>query len=121
MQEVRADRSLVAHCGLYCGACRSYLKGRCPGCRENAKATWCGVRRCCQENAYASCADCRNYLDPRDCRLFHNLVSRAIGLVLNSNRRSCILQIRELGLDGHAAFMAERRLQTLPRRGPAPR
>ena len=49
---------LVARCGLYCGACGSYLKGRCPGCRENVKATWCKVRACCGEHSYASCADC---------------------------------------------------------------
>jgi hypothetical protein len=117
MQEVKANPRLVAHCGLYCGACRSYLKGGCPGCSDNSKAAWCGVRRCCQENAYASCADCQNYCDPRDCRLFDNFISRAIGLVLNSNRRACILRIRDLGHDGYAAFMTERGLQTLPRRG----
>jgi len=37
--------------------------------------------------------------------------------MLNSNRQACVLKIRELGLDGYAAFMAERKRQTLPRRG----
>jgi len=66
MKEIAADKDLVACCGLYCGACGAYLKGRCPGCRENSKA--------------------------------------------------CVLKIRELGLEGYAAFMAQRKRQTLPRR-----
>lgn len=28
-RELTADSRLVARCGLYCGACRAYLKGRC--------------------------------------------------------------------------------------------
>jgi hypothetical protein len=44
-------------------------------------------------------------------------VSTVIGVVLNSDRRACVLKVRELGLDGYAAFMAERGRQTLPRRG----
>ena len=110
---------LVAYCGLYCGACGSYLKGRCPGCRENAKATWCKVRTCCQEHAYASCADCVDHPDPAGCGRFNNVISRVIGFVLNSNRRACVLKIRELGPQGYAAFMAAQRRQSLPRRARA--
>ena len=29
---------LVAGCGLYCGKCGAFRKGRCKGCRENARA-----------------------------------------------------------------------------------
>lgn len=28
MQDIKVDAELVAYCGLYCGACRSYLKGK---------------------------------------------------------------------------------------------
>ena len=107
---------LVARCGLYCGACGSYLKGRCPGCRENAKATWCRVRTCCQERSYASCADCADHPDPASCSRFDNVVSRALAIVFNSNRRACVLKIRELGPQGYAALMAGQRRQSLPRR-----
>lgn len=48
----------VAYCGLYCGACKSQLKGKCPGCYGNEKATWCEIRKCCNEHGYATCADC---------------------------------------------------------------
>lgn len=110
---------LIAHCGLYCGACGSYLKGRCPGCRENAKASWCKVRTCCQAQAYASCADCSEHADPASCRRFDNVISRVFGLVFNSSRRACVLKIRELGPQGYAAFMAGQRRQSLPRRARA--
>jgi len=117
MREIVADSNLVAYCGLYCGSCRSYLKGRCPGCHENARATWCGVRRCCQERGYASCADCRDHADPNGCRQFNNVISKVMSLVFNSNRPACVLKIREVGLADYAALMARRRRQSLPRRG----
>jgi hypothetical protein len=117
MKEVTANKDLVANCGLYCGACGAYLKERCPGCRENVKAKWCKIRTCCGEQAYASCAECKEFADPNDCRQFNSLISRLVGLALNSNRRACVLKIREIGLDGYAAFMAEKKRQTLPRRG----
>ena len=30
MREMVSNPDLAACCGLYCGACKSYLKGRCP-------------------------------------------------------------------------------------------
>lgn len=114
---IQVDAALVARCGLYCGACRSFRKGKCPGCAGNHAATWCQVRTCCAERGYASCAACTDHPDPRACRRFHGVVSTVIGVVLNSDRRACVLKVRELGLDGYAAFMAERGRQTLPRRG----
>jgi hypothetical protein len=117
MKEITADGELVAYCGLYCGACGSYLKGRCPGCHENVKAGWCKIRTCCAEHDYATCVDCREFTDPNRCGKFNNIVSKVIGVVLNSNRPACVLKVRELGLDGFAALMAKRKRQTLPRRG----
>ena len=115
---VRAQtaESLVAFCGLYCGACRSYQRGRCPGCQENARATWCRVRTCCIEHGWTSCAECTPFDDPNDCRSFNGFLSRVLGVVLNSDRRACIREIRRMGRRDYAAFMASERLQTLPRR-----
>ncbi len=116
MRDVMADKDLVAYCGLYCGACRSYLRGRCPGCHENVKAKWCKVRTCCREHAHVTCADCGEFADPSQCGKFNNVFSRAMSLLFNSNRRACVMKIRELGIEGFAAYMAERRRQSLPRR-----
>lgn len=115
MREVVARPELVARCGLYCGACRSWLNERCSGCAENTKASWCKVRSCCHEHGHASCADCTQHPDPRTCGLFHNYISRMFGLLFRSNRRACVLRIREIGVPAFAAEMAAKRAQSLPR------
>jgi hypothetical protein len=120
MEAIRVDTSSIARCGLYCGACRRFLKGSCPGCHQNAKAGWCKVRSCCQEHDYASCANCEEHQDPRDCRKFNNVIAKLFGLLFNSNRAGCVDKIRALGPEQYAAFMAARRLQSLPGRGPQP-
>jgi len=107
MQAITVDPNLVAYCGLYCGACPRYLKDRCPGCHDNHKATWCKIRSCCIEHGYATCASCTDHEDPRDCRKFHNVFATVIGFLLRSDRRACVMQIKERGLEGHAAAMAE--------------
>lgn len=110
------DTSLIARCGLYCGACKAYLKGKCKGCAENHKAAWCKVRLCCIENQYKSCADCKQFANPDDCKKFNNFMSKLIGLVLNSDRKSCIRLIKETGYDSYAMKMASEKRQTLKRR-----
>jgi hypothetical protein len=67
------------------------------------------------ESGYASCADCRTYDDPNDCKKFNNAISKVIGFVLRSDRRACIDQIKELGLQGHAATMAAAERHTIKR------
>ena len=107
MTEIVSDPALVACCGLYCGACKSYLKSRCPGCSENARATWCKVRACCMANGFASCADCVRFADIQNCRKFNNIFAKFFALVFRSDRAACIAQIRKLGLRGHAEEMAK--------------
>ena len=115
MKEIVADPALVANCGLYCGACKRYLREKCPGCKENEKASWCSVRSCCKEHRYASCAECREFADPMDCGKFNNFMSKIFGFLFRSDRAVCIGQIRELGIEGHAARMSELKLQSLKR------
>jgi hypothetical protein len=115
MREIVSDPKLVAPCGLYCGACGSYLRGRCPGCHENVKAKWCKVRSCCMERTYASCADCTEFADPRACKDFNNFMSKLFGFVLRSDRAACVEQIRRLGVQGHADEMTKARKQTIKR------
>ncbi|HEY4761908.1 MAG TPA: DUF3795 domain-containing protein [Thermoguttaceae bacterium] len=113
MKEIVADAKFVVYCGLYCGACSAYLRGRCPGCRENHKATWCKVRACCQSNQYASCADCKEFRNPTNCRKFNNWIAKLFGLIFRSDRAACVSQIHLLGIEGHAAEMAKRKCQTI--------
>ena len=113
MKEIVADANLVACCGLYCGACRAYLSERCPGCRENHKATWCKVRSCCMGNGFATCADCAEFPNPSDCRKYNNFVARLFGLIFRSDRAACIRQVRTIGLQGHADDMTQQRRHTI--------
>jgi hypothetical protein len=115
MKEIIVDAGMVAYCGLYCGACGSYLRGRCPGCHENAKAGWCKVRTCCIDRGFTSCAECDAFADPKACRKFNNVVSKTIGFLLRSDRAACIMQIKTQGLAGHAKDMAMNKRQTIRR------
>ena len=115
MPEIQVDAGLVARCGLYCGACRSYLNGKCKDCAENAKATWCTIRTCCGDMQITTCAECKDFPDARDCNKFDNFVSRLFGLVFRSDRGACIDQIKALGLEGHAKAMAELGRQSIRR------
>jgi hypothetical protein len=115
MREITADSALVAYCGLYCGACGAYLKEKCGGCHENAKATWCKIRACCIQNSYATCADCKEFGNPNDCRKFNSLVSKLFGLIFGSDRAACIAQVRAIGLEDHAGDMAANRRQSIKR------
>lgn len=115
MKEVKADESLVAFCGLYCGACRGFLKGKCPGCAKNEKASWCKIRTCCREGKFSSCADCKDFNDPMECKKFNNFISKLFALIFKSNRAACIGQIRKCGIRCHAEKMAELKQMSLKR------
>jgi hypothetical protein len=115
MPDITINAELVARCGLYCGACKAYLGGKCPGCHENAKATWCKVRTCCTGKGIATCAECSEFADPRACGKFNNVISKLFGLVFRSDRAACIEQIRGLGIEGHARTMAESRRHSIKR------
>lgn len=96
----------IAACGLFCGACRRKIAGKCPGCRDYEKAVWCRVRACCLEHGRRSCADCTATAVER-CRLFNNFYAKLFSLLFRSDRRGCVERIREVGYE---AFAAEMRL-----------
>jgi len=113
MRTMDSNPDLVAYCGLYCGRCSRYLKERCPGCHENEKASWCEIRKCCKENIYSSCADCKEFSDPNQCKKYNNFIARIIGFLLNSDRSACIRQIKKIGIQEHANTMAKENKQTI--------
>jgi len=112
---IKANIKNIAFCGLYCEACGKYKNGKCPGCAKNEKASWCGIRKCCLNNEYKSCADCSTYPDPMKCKLYNNPISRVIGFVLRSNRSGCIEYIRENGYENYAEHMASEGNMTMKR------
>lgn len=114
-KEIVMDKNLIAFCGLYCGSCRQYLKGKCPGCRDNVKAEWCKVRKCCIEYKFQSCADCTT-IELMKCKKFNNFISKAFGYIFNSDRPACIERIKEIGYDGYSIEMANDKKQTIKRK-----
>lgn len=115
MKEITVDSSQVSYCGLYCGACNSFRKEKCPGCHENTKTSWCKIRLCCMENNYSSCADCKAHQDPNDCKLFNNFMAKIFGFIFRSNRKASIEMIRAKGIDGFAQEMTAAK-QMCPKR-----
>jgi hypothetical protein len=115
MSEIIAAKNLVARCGLYCGACGKYLRGKCPGCAKNEKATWCAIRKCTAEHSWATCAECTEYSKVNECGKYNNFIAKVFGLIFRSNRAACIERIKAVGLDGFAVEMAAAKRQSLPR------
>ena len=111
-----ARSELVAACGIYCGQCHRYRKGKCPGCAENAKATWCKVRTCTTERGYQTCAECREFDDVQDCRKFNNIFAKFFALVFRSDRRASLQLISAMGAKEYAREMTERGLPVVKRR-----
>lgn len=116
MREIVVNPDLIAKCGLYCAACRAYLKERCPGCTENQKASWCKVRICCLDHGYKSCADCTEFRDVRECKKFNNFMSKLFAVIFRSDRPACIEAVRATGCEAFAADMAGKKLQSIKRK-----
>ena len=110
MKEIPVNTDLVSFCGLYCGSCGKYLKGKCPGCVKNEKASWCKIRKCCMEKSINSCAQCDQYTDVKDCKMFDNFISKMFEVVFKSDRKAGIKMIKETGYEDFAKYMAENKL-----------
>jgi hypothetical protein len=100
------DVNLVAKCGLYCGNCGKFKNGKCAGCEQNAKATWCKTRTCCIENGYSTCADCI-VSNPRECKKFSNFVSSVFEVIFRSDRPASIDYIKQYGREAFIQMMIE--------------
>lgn len=116
MKEIIADTKHIAFCGLYCGSCRSFLKGTCPGCAGNEKASWCKIRLCNLEHGYSSCADCKEYPNAMECKKFNNFMSKIFGIIFGSDRNACLEMIRTKGYEEFARYMADNKMQTIKRK-----
>jgi len=115
MNEIVADKNLVAYCGLYCGACRQYLRGKCPGCAKNEKATWCAIRKCNGEHSRTSCAECAEFPDVNACGKFNNPLSKVLAFIFRSNRKACVDRVRAVGREQFAIELAGIKRHSLPR------
>lgn len=90
------NTKLIAYCGLYCGTCGSYKKGKCKSCKDDGGFSRCKVRKCCIELHYQTCAE---YGKLADCKTLDNFISKIFAMVFHSNRKGNLKQIREMGLE----------------------
>ena len=115
-KEHKGSADLVGCCGLYCGVCRSLKTGEAANCccaTNESASKWCGIRNCCKENGFKTCAECIKYADPVECPTFHNWIGRIVGYCYGSDRAACIRRIKEIGLDAFADEMAEKNAVTI--------
>ena len=59
------------------------------------------------ERAIASCADCTDFENVRDCKKLNNMIGKVFAFVFGSDRPGSIDFIRESGYDEYASSMAE--------------
>jgi hypothetical protein len=64
-------------------------------------------------NGYVSCAECKEFSDPNDCKMFNNFMSKIFGFIFKSDRAGCIDQIKSLGIEGHTDRMTEFKRHTI--------
>ena len=116
IKPIYVNRELIAACGLYCGACRKFRKGRCAGCRltEDNHLQWCKIRKCCHEQGYHTCAECGTAVE--DCKTHNNLIGKLFALLFNSDRAACIHYIMQKGEDAYAEKMAWDEKMTMNKR-----
>jgi hypothetical protein len=107
------DENLIAYCGLYCGACPSFITGKCDGCRSiSAKSAIvykaCQVKPCCVENDFFTCADCTIFASTKECKKYNPLLLKIASWVESSDRSKAIEMIKTKGRAEFAAFMKEK-------------
>ncbi len=99
---------LVSACGIYCGACHRFKKGKCPGCAENHAASWCKIRVCTKERGYVTCAECQEVSNANNCSKFNTFVSKIFSFLFRSDRVASLRLISKVGVAQYAEIMAEK-------------
>ena len=117
MENLSAKTELIAKCGLFCGECPKFIKGKCKGCEENIKATWCKIRKCCIEKNIQTCANCLEYENTKDCAKTKGFINDTFSFIFNSDRHACVVYIKEKGAESFVQTMTENKWVTMPLRG----
>lgn len=116
----------IAACGLYCGACRKFINGKCAGCQPSEEDNpglnqslskgfqRCKIRKCCRVKGVHTCAACDK--DVKECKVHDNFVGKVFALLFNSDRAACIRYIKENGEEAFAEKMAQENQMTMKRK-----
>lgn len=117
---METNQNLVSYCGFYCGACPSYIKGKCKGCKGDSPDCGvgyqaCKVKPCCVQNGYLTCAQCKKHV--KDCKDYNPLSIRFGEFISQTSRNKGIEMIKEKGLKEFMEFMISKKWVTMKRRG----
>jgi hypothetical protein len=96
----------VAACGLFCTNCGKFKKGKCAGCQIEPGFSRCATRACCVSKEIETCAQCDDFLAPRDfreCKKIDNVIARIMALIFGSNRPAALALLRDQGIDAYLA------------------
>ncbi len=109
-KRIGKDESLIAYCGLYCGACPSFTSGKCDGCRSNSAKSAvrymkCPVKPCCAGKGSFTCADCEEYASVKECKKYNPLILRIASWLEGSDRSKAVNMIKTKGRDDFLTFM----------------
>jgi hypothetical protein len=114
-KSVNKDLKLIAACGLYCGNCGKFRKGRCPGCISNSRAAWCKIRNCCLEKGIENCSCCKEFSNQKECNKYNNFVARVFEFVFFTDRTLCIEKLRSEGAEKFVEMMEENGWISMPK------
>jgi len=118
MNQIEKNEKLISPCGFYCGACKSFLKGKCHGCETNT-SNWsrkCKVKLCCKENNHQTCAECGQYSDVKECKKLNSLFTRFFAVFVGYDRPGSIRKIKEDGYSEYAKQMAQNKTMWIKRK-----
>ena len=59
----------------------------------------CKVKACASEHGYATCAECTDFENLKECKKLYNFVSRFFGFIFRTDRIGNLNRIREIGLE----------------------
>lgn len=91
---------IIANCGLVCSDCGMYSKGKCSGCFGGKPMNSnCKIKRCAQDKAYLSCADCQQFSELKQCGKLNNLIGKFFGFIFGTNKIENLRRIREIGYE----------------------
>ena len=112
MSETNAQNMIVACCGLCCSNCGMYKKEKCQGCHSDRPMNKnCEMKACAMERGYATCAECPDFQDLKECKKLYNIISRFFGFIFRTDRIENLNRIREVGLE---KFKEEKLMQGRP-------
>ncbi|MDI6786087.1 MAG: DUF3795 domain-containing protein [bacterium] len=100
MSEKNTQDIIIAYCGLCCSNCGMYKKRKCRGCHSDKPMNRnCKMKACAMERRYATCAECADFQNLKECKKLYNIISRFFGFIFHTDRIGNLNRIRNIGLD----------------------